>query len=181
MPNLKIEGKIINLRTTIQSDINDYERWNSLDLKAWQFDGPWYNENLSAVVEVRIKWLNGEKKHPYKFLEIETKDKIHIGWVVVYYNKRDPHMTEIGIDIPEDKYWGRGIGHEALTLWIDYLFNERNFIRLGFETWQGNRGMIRLGEKLGFIEEGRIRKGCEVKGIFYDRIKMGILRSEWRI
>lgn len=88
-------------------------------------------------------------------------------------------MTEIGIDIPEDEYGGKGIGQEVLTLWIEYLFNKRSFTRLGFETWQGNKGMIRLGEKLGFIEEGRIRKGCKVKGIFYDRIKMGILRSEW--
>ncbi len=39
--------------------------------------------------------------------------------------------------------------------------------------------MIKLGEKLGFIEEARIRKGCEINGIFYDRIKMGILRNEW--
>jgi hypothetical protein len=27
---------------------------------------------------------------------------IHIGWVVVYHNKLDPHMTEIDIDIPVD-------------------------------------------------------------------------------
>lgn len=77
--NFRIEGKAINLRPTIQSDIKDYERWNSLDLKAWQFDGSWYNEGLSDVVEGRKTWLNGDRKQPYRFLEIETKDKIHIG------------------------------------------------------------------------------------------------------
>jgi RimJ/RimL family protein N-acetyltransferase len=40
--------------------------------------------------------------------------------------------------------------------------------------------MIRVGEKLGFTLEGRIRRGCEVKGQFYDRIKMGLLREEWQ-
>jgi len=64
-------------------------------------------------------------------------------------------------------------------LWIDYLFNERKLTCLGFGTWEGNKAMIKLGEKLGFIEEARIRKGCETNGIFYDRIKMGILRNEW--
>ena len=39
--------------------------------------------------------------------------------------------------------------------------------------------MIRVGEKLGFALEGRIRNGCEVGGRFYDRIKMGLLRPEW--
>jgi RimJ/RimL family protein N-acetyltransferase len=176
----KIEGKSINLRVTNETDIKDYERWNTSDLKAWQYDGPWYNEDLSAVIEGRKKWCIGDKMPPYRFLEIETKENIHIGWVVVYHNKLDPHMTEIGIDIPEDTYWGNGMGEEALTLWIGYLFRDRNFTRLGFETWQENKGMIRLGEKLGFIEEGRIRNGCEVKGLFYDRVKMGILYSEWK-
>jgi RimJ/RimL family protein N-acetyltransferase len=176
----KIEGEKINLRITNENDIKDYERWNTSELKAWQYDGPWYDEDLSGVIEGRKKWCIGERISPYRFLEIETKDSIHIGWVVVYHDKQDPHMTEIGIDIVEDEYWGKGIGEEALSLWIDYLFKERSFIRLGYETWEGNKGMIKLGEKLGFIEEGRIRKGCEIKGTFYDRIKMGILNDEWK-
>lgn len=177
--SFRIEGKNINIRTTIENDIKDYERWNVADLKAWEFDGPWYYEDLSKVIAARKKWCSVDRVPTYKFLEIETKDNFHIGWVIVYHNIQDPHMTEIGIDIPEDKYWGKGLGEEVLRLWIDYLFKERNFTRLGFETWEGNKGMIKLGEKLGFIEEGRIRKGCEVKGTFYDRIKMGILRNEW--
>lgn len=175
----KIEGKNINLRTLIEEDINDYERWNSSDLKAWEYDGPWFNDDISGIIERNKKWLIGDRKPPYRFLEIETKDKGHIGWVVVYHDPQDPHMTEIGIDIPEDAYWGKKLGEEALTLWINYLFKERNFTRLGFSTWEGNKGMIRLGEKLGFLLEGTIRKGCVVKGGFYDRIKMGILREEW--
>lgn len=181
--NFKIEGELINLRTTRRSDLDDYERWNNPNLKAHQFDGPWYKRKgspLSAVIKWRKRWLEGDRKPPYPFLEIETKDHIHIGWVVVYYHRDDPHKPEIGIDILEDSYWGRGIGAEALRLWIDYLFNERKFTRLGFTTWEGNKAIIRVGEKLGFIEEARIRKSCEVDGIFYDRISMGILRSEWK-
>lgn len=177
--NFQIKGKLVNLRTTKWADLDDYERWNSLDLKAWETDGPWYNVDLSAVINMRKKWLNGERELPYPFLEIETKDNIHIGWVVAYYDENDPHVTEIGIVIPEDSYWGKGMGTEALYLWIEYLFSERDLTRAGFTTWEGNRAMIRVGEKLGFIEEARIRKSCEVKGVFYDRIKMGILRSEW--
>jgi RimJ/RimL family protein N-acetyltransferase len=39
--------------------------------------------------------------------------------------------------------------------------------------------MIRVGRKLGFQVEARIRNGCEVEGKLYDRVKLGILRSEW--
>lgn len=182
MCDFRIEGKLVNLRTTKWADLDDYERWNDPKLKAYQLDGPWYKKKgppLSAVINWRKRWLEGDRRPPYPFLEIETKGNIHIGWVVVYYHENDPHMPEIGISIPEDKYWGRGMGTEAVYLWVDYLFNTRKFTRLGFCTWEGNKGMIRIGEKLGFIEEVRIRKSCEVNGIFYDRIRMGILWSEW--
>ncbi len=181
--NFKIEGKLINLRATIKLDLKNYEKWNSPDLKTYQFDGPWYKSKelpLKGVINWRTRWLEGETKTPYPFLEIETKEKHHIGWVTVYYHEDDPHMTEIGINIPEDSYWGKGMGFEALCLWIDYLFNERDLTRLGFSTWEGNKSMLKVGEKLGFVEESRIRKGCEVNGVLYDRIKMGILRSEWK-
>ncbi|MCK4523743.1 GNAT family N-acetyltransferase [candidate division WOR-3 bacterium] len=179
----RIEGNFINLRATIKSDLKNYEKWNSPDLKTYQFDGPWYKTDeapLKGVINWRIRWLEGETKTPYPFLEIETKEKLHIGWVTAYYHEDDPHMTEIGINIPEDSYWGKGMGFEALYLWIDYLFNERDLTRLGFSTWEGNKSMLKVGEKLGFVEESRIRKSCEVKGVLYDRIKMGILRSEWK-
>lgn len=174
-----IKGKKVNLRETLEQDIKQYEKWNVPHLKAWQYDGPWYDEDLSAVINMRKRFISQETNTRYPFLEIETIDGVHIGWVNVFYREYDPHMTEIGIDIVEDAYWRQGLGYEALSLWIDYLFKTHNFTRLGFETWSGNQGMINLGYKLGFKLEGVIRKGCKVKGHFYDRIKLGLLQEEW--
>ena len=179
--SFKIEGQLINLRPTVPTDIKDYEKWNNPDIKAWQYDGPWYNDDLSALIAGRKKWLEEGGKTPYRFLEIETKEGKHIGWVTVYYKKGDPHITEVGINIVEDTLWSKGLGTEAFSLWIDYLFTERELTRIGFTTWEGNKRMIRVGEKLGFTEEARIRKSCFVNGVFYDRIKMGILRDEWEL
>jgi len=175
-----IPGKNVNLRTTIPTDIDDYRRWNDPTLKAWEFDGPWYNENdISGMIISRQRWLESDHRPPYRHLEVETADGVHLGWVVVYYNENDPHMTEFGIDLPEEKSWGRGLGTEACYLWIDYLFAARDLTRIGFSTWSGNPAIINIGKKLGFIEEARIRRGCQVKGKFHDRIKMGILKEEW--
>jgi len=127
-------------------------------MKAWQYDDPWYNDDLSALIAGRKKWLEEGCKTPYRFLEIETKEGKHIGWVIVYYLKGDPHITEVGINIVEDTLWSKGLGAEAFSLWIDYLFIEHELTRIGFTAWEGNKGMIRVGEKLGFIEEARIRK-----------------------
>ncbi|MBN2226978.1 MAG: GNAT family N-acetyltransferase [candidate division Zixibacteria bacterium] len=179
MCDIIIKGKLVNLRSTVPSDVADYERWNNPSLRVWQFDGPWYDDNLDGIIKQRRNWLAGNRKPPCGFLEIETVDNVHIGWVVVYGKADDPHLTEIGIDIVEDIYWGKGAGTEALYLWITYLFRERRLHRIGFSTWSGNRAVLAVGRKLGFMEECRIRDGCEVNGVFYDRIKMGILREEW--
>jgi len=178
--SFRITGQKVILRTTNSSDIEDYKKWNNPDLKYTKFDAPWFGDDLTNVINQRLKWLESEKAMPYRHLEVDSISGDHIGWVAVYYKNNDPHMTEIGIDLPEDSYWGKGLGTEALRLWIDYLFNEYKLTRIGFSTWDGNEAVKVIGKKLGLVEECRIRKGCVVNSEFYDRIKMGILKEEWQ-
>lgn len=91
----------------------------------------------------------------------------------------NPHASEAGIHIAEHDYWGRGLGTEALALWVDYLFQAWGLHRLGMTTWFGNPGMIRLAHRLGFVQEGCRRQGCKVNNRFYDIIALDILREEW--
>jgi RimJ/RimL family protein N-acetyltransferase len=176
----RLTGNKVSLRTTLPQDLADYERWDSPDLPASKYDGPWYPHKKGLMVARRKKWLVGERKQPFSFLEIEGLRGKHLGWVTVYYRSDDPHATEFGISICEDSFWGQGIGTEACTVWLNYLFKEYELTRIGFGTWEGNTRMVALGKKLGFVEEARIRKACEVEGRFWDRIRMGILHQEWR-
>jgi RimJ/RimL family protein N-acetyltransferase len=179
-PDFVIPGQRVNLRTLVESDLADYERWYTHDYKAWEFDAPYLGHGLGKTLENRRKWLDGDRQPPFRRLEIETKEHRHIGWVNIYrVTAVDVHMIEAGIDIIEDELWNQGLGTEALRLWVDYVFEAHNLARLGVATWSGNPRMVRVAEKVGFQVEGRIRNGCEVKGRFYDRIKLGVLRSEW--
>lgn len=177
----ELRGDQISLRPTTVNDFYDYERWNDPSLRAFQYDGPWYknDDNLDRLISIRKGKVDSGLTPPYTFLEIYTSDGKHIGWVNAYHNANDPHATAIGVGIMEDQYWGKGLGTEALVLWVDYLFKEMNLTRIGLTTWQGNPMMLGLAKKLGFSEEARIRKSCFVKGQFYDRVSMGILREEW--
>ncbi len=103
-----------------------------------------------------------------------------IGRVNRYWQSKETNWLLLGIGIYDEKYWGKGIGAEAFNLWIEYLFREMpELVRLGFSTWSGNIGMIKLGQKLGFIEEARIRKARIVDDKYYDSLSYGILREEW--
>ncbi|WIM39249.1 GNAT family protein [Paenibacillus sp. PK4536] len=104
----------------------------------------------------------------------------HIIGIVSYYWEHEPSLwLEVGIVIYDPAYWSGGYGTRALILWIDHLFTAMPLVRVGFTTWSGNERMIAVGYKLGMMLEARLRKCRLYNGVYYDSIRMGILREEW--
>ncbi|WP_028274699.1 GNAT family N-acetyltransferase [Atopococcus tabaci] len=134
---------------------------------------PHYPKTHEAFMEEAHEWFNQQNRWA-----IEVKGSVK--GVVSYYWEHEPsHWLEIGIVLYETENGGRGIGTRALDLWIDHLFQTLPLVRIGFTTWSGNQRMIRVGEKLGMQMEGRIRRARLYNDIYYDSIKMGMLREEW--
>ncbi|SMO70353.1 GNAT family N-acetyltransferase [Melghirimyces algeriensis] len=102
------------------------------------------------------------------------------GTVGRYWVDKETNWMEIGLVIFDSRYWSGGYGTEAFQMWIDYLFQNVDTVRLGTSTWSGNERMIRLAARCGMVEEGRIRKAQIVEGAYYDSVKMGILKEEWK-
>ena len=94
---------------------------------------------------------------------------------------RDPPNTyEVGILIIDPKQRGQGIGFQAISLLLTYLFDERRALRVWFTTDEDNAAMRRLGEHLGFRLEGILRGGREVEGRLIDEALYGITRDDPR-
>ena len=83
----------------------------------------------------------------------------------------------MGITLHQPHTWGKGIGTKVMSIWIEHLFNTLNIVRVGYTTWSGNKGMIRIGEKLGMTMEAKIRKVRYYNGCYYDSIRMGLLKK----
>ncbi len=97
-----------------------------------------------------------------------------------YWECQPTRWLEIGIEIYDDKVWGKGYGTAALQLWIDTIFQQFTELEhIGLTTWSGNKGMMRTAEKLGMTKEAHIRKVRYWQGRYHDSIKYGILREEW--
>ncbi|WP_342039399.1 GNAT family protein [Gracilibacillus kekensis] len=148
--------------------------------EAKKWNGPYINEIKISKEEYRNNWLNDNTiiSNVPDALIIYAKGKL-IGYVTVYWIDKNSNWVETGIVIYDKNFWNGGYGSEAYKLWIDFLFNSTEFIRLGMSTWSGNIRMIKIAEKLGMKEEARIRKARVVNGEYFDAIKMGILREEW--
>ncbi|TGA99386.1 N-acetyltransferase [Sporolactobacillus shoreae] len=85
----------------------------------------------------------------------------------------------LAIGIGEAKNRNKGYGTDALKVILHYAFHELNLNRVSLDVIEYNAWAIHAYEKVGFQHEGRMRDAVLRDGKSYDRLIMGILRSEW--
>ncbi|KAI0104668.1 putative GNAT family acetyltransferase [Nemania sp. FL0031] len=91
-----------------------------------------------------------------------------------------PHRwTDISIDILK-KYQGKGYGGEAIRWSLWWAFQMAGLHRVQIQAFSFNGGAMKLYERLGFKEEGRIRDHMFFAGSWHDGLIYGILEDEWR-
>ncbi len=184
------EGKIIKSSETIilrdaqKSDIEDYVRW--MEEGEWkEYDAPWEKRITDLPPEeIKVRFINlylSEREEPRRRVIIATKYNKPIGWMNRYFKERYEDTWLIGIDICDDDRLNRGLGTEALRLWIDYLFTHSQIKYIGLKTYSFNKRMMRVAEKLGMdkreIESDFVKWKCKK----LDRIFYSIERNRWQI
>jgi RimJ/RimL family protein N-acetyltransferase len=149
-------------------------------------DAPWEGVQVSLTAEqeakLRSQFLEScalELPSPRKTAVVSRKDNRPLGWVTRYGEERTPDTWMVGIDICEDDTLNKGLGTEALGLWLDYLFANSTVHRIGLDTWSFNPRMSRVAGKLGFIPEGVQRGVLKWDGQWLDLVHFGMLRAEW--
>ncbi|MEM5003987.1 GNAT family protein [Priestia megaterium] len=169
----------LHMRALNEEDLKPYwelvYRESNPEWKKW--DAPYYehknlsyedflNEKKTSLIQTDNRW------------GLFVNNQL-IGIVSYYWEHKPSNWLETGIVIYDSNYWNGGYGTIFFRNWIEHLFTTLPLVRVGFTTWSGNERMIRLGEKLGMKLEGRLRKCRLYNGVYYDSIRMGVLREEW--
>lgn len=174
------ESGLVSLRDFEASDYEVYLSWFARPGVWQQTDAPWEELPQNKDIESNFSFLLTDHRKPRRKVAISVKPTCClVGWVVAYGSNVHPHACEVGIDICEDSFLGKGVGSEALQLWLSYLFDVGEFHRVGLVTYSFNTPMIRLAERLGFQHEGTQREFHYWSGRWVDRLFYGLLRSEW--
>lgn len=94
---------------------------------------------------------------------------------------RRNRSVEFGIKIAREEDRGRGLGKEALQMWIGYLFATLAVDRIHLSSMPDNAAAHALYRKLGFREYGRARKAYfdARANDWVDVVLMDLLREEW--
>ncbi len=185
-PELPLEGQQIVLRGWQHHDLKTWSFWLEPGHPWKELDGPYYplpsaEERAAMLDQKRAEIQDRPSASPPRSLVIAGRHSdAFLGIVTWYWESKETLWPGLGIVIFDQTQWSRGIGYEALGLWTDFLFRAMPEItRLDLRTWSGNRGMMRLAEKLGYREEARFRQARIVGDEFYDGLGYGILREEW--
>lgn len=183
---VRIEGLRIVLRDVALGDLDGLAFWLQSEQRWRDLDGPYYAgptpEDIERMIaRRRAQILDRDFPTPRDDLVIADRGTgILLGHVTFYWQSEETAWLSVGVGLYDPDRWGKGLGYEALGLWGDYLFEAMpQLVRLDLRTWSGNAGMMRLAEKVGFVEEARFRNARIVNGEYFDGMGYGVLREEW--
>lgn len=88
--------------------------------------------------------------------------------------QRNAHVGEFGVSVLKE-YWGNGIGEKLVKCLIDWSKNPGIIRKINLRVRIDNTRGICLYKKLGFLEEGIVKRDFLISDKFYDSLIMGLL------
>ena len=88
--------------------------------------------------------------------------------------------ADLGYEL-DPAYWGRGYATEAARAMVDLGFRELALDRISSWCIADNTASARVLERLGFRQEGRLRRNEFFKGRWWDTLLYALLREEWKL
>ena len=137
---------------------------------------------LPTTVEQQKAWLekySGCKQvNDMIVFAIETHEQEYVGMVTIH--SMDERHGKFGFSMIVDRpYRRRGYAEDAVRLMLKYGFMERRFQKCCSGCASYNTASAELHRKLGFVEEGRLRRESFYNGDYHDEILFGLLLDEY--
>jgi RimJ/RimL family protein N-acetyltransferase len=178
LPPISIwQGKTIRLRAIEPSD---WETYFALDQDTEQaralYFVPFPQSQVGAkrFAEEASKKSNGDN---FRFV-IENREKEVVGDITTHYCNPRNGSFSWGITIKRE-HRRKGYASEALLLVMRYYFQELRYQKVTVTIYSFNEASVRLHERLGFQQEGRIRRTVYTRGHYFDELIYGLTREEY--
>ncbi|WP_062269167.1 GNAT family N-acetyltransferase [Endozoicomonas arenosclerae] len=175
---IEIKYKDVVLRNALVGEKEQLFDLITRDERWTQFNAPYIVYQTPTRDSFReglfLEFLTGDKK---KIIEYQGRP---VGSVSCYWVDENTRWLEVGIALYDSQQWGKGLGQKALIAWVTHLFQTLELARIGMTTWSGNPRMVACAQSVGFQIEGRLRSVRYYQGVYYDSIKLGVLREEWQ-
>lgn len=170
-----LEGERVRLRALRSEDTEKlWMVWADLDVSARSSNRP---PRPFSLEETKAFFAELSKREDLMRFAIEADGDV-IGECSLHDVDRFNRCCEVGITIGKP-YWSQGYGQESLRLLVDYAFRHHNMHRVGLEALADDPRAVGCYRKVGFVEEGTLRKRDWAFGEYHDVLLMSILDEEW--
>jgi RimJ/RimL family protein N-acetyltransferase len=171
------QGKTIRLRAI---DPSDWEAYFKLDQDTEQaralYFVPFPQSQVGAkrFAEEASKKSDGDN---FRFV-IENREKEVVGDITTHYCNPRNGSFSWGITIKQE-HRRKGYASEAILLVMRYYFQELRYQKVTVTIYSFNEASARLHERLGFQQEGRIRRTVFTRGQYFDELIYGLTKEEF--
>jgi RimJ/RimL family protein N-acetyltransferase len=167
------EGALVRLRAVEEDDLP------GINEGIWD---PRVTQHMSivwpqAIAQTREFWERIRASDSDVLLAVETLAGEFVGGIGLHGIDSRSRQAELAIWIARP-HWDKGYGTDAVRTMCRFGFQEMNLQRVSLHVYDSNPRGIRAYEKVGFKEEGRLRRGQFVGGDHVDVIVMGLLADD---
>jgi ribosomal-protein-serine acetyltransferase len=161
------------LVAAVHDSLEDLSRW-----LPWAHTRYGRSDALRFIRDSAAAWVDGRA---YDFaIRSHDDGTTHLGNISVWHTSRRELSGEIGYWVRSDRT-GEGIATEAAARVLQTAFEELRLHRVTLRIAAGNRASERIAEKLGFVQEGMLRKEVLIGGEWIDHSLWALLDEEYRV
>ena len=172
------QGSLVRLRAVEPDDWAIFHAWDN-DLEFSRYT----DEVLFPTSRERIKqWMADlavtmPKDDEYRWM-IEALDGEVVGTINSHTCKPRMGTFRYGIAIVRE-HRRKGYATEAIGLVLAYFFRELRYQKVNVEIYDFNEPSVRLHLRLGFREEGHLRRMYRTAGAYHDEVILGMTAEEF--
>ena len=172
---MKLSNNNIELRAPELQDIDILYQWEN-DESIWYLSNtniPFSRFDLEQFILNSNHDIYSEKQ--YRFMIVKTNDMKVMGCIDLF--DFDPKNKRVGIGILiDEKYRNQGFATEALSLIIDYAFEQLDVHQLFCNILSSNAESLKLFKRKQFSEIGVKKDWVFLQGKYQDEILLQLIR-----
>ncbi len=173
-------GMNVRLRGIELEDAETFYAWDSAETEtASMVDWVWPAGSLAQARQWAEKRATEEAKNDEFFFAIENREGELVGIINTHGCDRRVGCFKYGVSIAP-AFRRRGYAAEAVLLVLRYFFDELRYQKVTAEVYAYNSASSRFHVRLGFEQEGCIRRVVFSQGQHFDMLVYGMTVEEFR-
>jgi RimJ/RimL family protein N-acetyltransferase len=169
----------IRLRAIEPGDWEVFFRWNQDDEMTRGIDRVWFPQSREAM---RRQTEEASLRRPVDdafHWVVEDRQGAVVGSIATHECNRRNGTFSYGLNVlpPHQR---RRYASDAIGVVLRYYFQELGYQKVTVSVYEFNEASIRLHMRLGFREEGRLRRMVFTRGQYFDSLVFGLTAEEFR-